>query len=67
DGTPWFLVEAKVSGRVNLSEPLAYFSDKLGVRRAFQVAQRLDYVDRSCWPLERPTIVPARTFLSQLV
>ncbi|MEM1182453.1 MAG: ATP-binding protein [Acidobacteriota bacterium] len=67
DGTPWFLVEAKVSGRVNLSEPLAYFSDKLGVRGAFQVAERLDYVDRSCWPLERPTIVPARTFLSQLV
>lgn len=34
---------------------------------ALQVASDLPYVDRNCFEVLRPTIVPARTFLSQLV
>ncbi|MEM8996057.1 MAG: DUF4143 domain-containing protein, partial [Acidobacteriota bacterium] len=67
DGEPWFLVEAKVSGSAGLSEGLTYYAQKLGVRLALQVARRLGDVGQSCWDLERPTRVPARTFLSQLV
>lgn len=67
DGTPWMLVEAKRSAKASLSEPLVGFHQALGTEHAFQVALDLDYVDRDVFSLRRPTIVPARTFLSQLV
>ena len=34
---------------------------------AFQVSFALDYVDADCFTRSTPTIVPAKTFLSQLV
>jgi len=67
DGEAWLLVEAKVSGQRQLSPSLACFRDQLGAPLALQVAGDLPFVDRDCFALERPTIVPARTFLSQLV
>ena len=67
DAVPWFLVEAKRSGGVPLSDSLVRYRRKLGVSLALQVAEKLDFVERSCWRLGREMIVPARTFLSQLV
>ena len=65
-GEPWMLVEAKLSGRAALSPSLLHFQRQLGADLAFQVAHDLPFVDRSCFDLTRPTIVPAQTFLSQL-
>ena len=67
DGQPWFLVETKVSGNAGLSRNLAYFQEQTGAAHAFQLAMDLPYVDRDCFTERRPVIVPARTFLSQLV
>lgn len=67
DGQPWMLVEAKLSGRAGLSPSLLHFQRQLDAELALQVALDLPYVDRSCFDLPRPTIVPGRTFLSQLV
>lgn len=67
DGEPWLLVEAKLSGQAKLSSALAHHQDQLAVPVALQVALDLPYLERNLFTLDRPTIVPARTFLSQLV
>ena len=64
---PWLLVEVKSSGRAKLSPHLARFQEKTGAPHALQVAIDHDYVDGDCFLPRRPTIVPAKTFLSQLV
>ena len=66
DGEPWFLVEAK-QGEKELSPALAYFQEQTGAPHAFQVSFALDYVDADCFTRNTPTIVPAKTFLSQLL
>lgn len=67
DGEPWFLVEVKRSGNASLSSHLHRFQEQTGARYAFQVAMDAPYVDRDCFDQAGPIIVPARTFLSQLV
>jgi len=67
DGEPWLLVEAKTTDRGRLSKSLLHHRDQLGAPIALQVARDLPYLDRDCFTLDRPQIVPARTFLSQLV
>ncbi|MBU8872092.1 MAG: ATP-binding protein [Gemmatimonadales bacterium] len=67
DGAPWFLVEVKTSGKASLSPNLPYFQQAVGAEHAFQVAFDLPYVARDCFSADRPLIVPARTFLSQLI
>lgn len=67
DGLPWFLVEVKSSGNASLSPALQRFQDQTGAAHAFQVALDLPYVDRDCFAHNRPIIVPAQTFLAQLV
>lgn len=67
NGEPWFLVEVKTSGRRVLSPNLAYFQKQTGAKHAFQVVFDLDYVERDCFETTAPVIVPASTFLSQLV
>lgn len=67
DGEPWLLVEAKLSGRGGLSPGLLHFQRQLQAGIAVQAARDLPHVERSCFDLDRPTVVPARTFLSQLV
>ena len=64
---PWLLVEAKVSSRKDLSKSLIYFQRQLEAPLALQAALDLSYVERDCFSLSRPMIVPARTLLSQLV
>ncbi len=67
DGRPWFLVEVK-HGDGKLSPSLKTFQDQLDVPHAFQVVIDADYVDADCFSQgRRPLVVPARTFLSQLL
>ena len=67
DGRPWFLVEVKHADE-SMSPSLKRFQDQLGAPFAFQVTVDSDYVDRDCFAAPgRPLIVPARTFLSQLL
>ena len=67
DNHPWLLVEVKTSGRAALSRHLKLFQEKTGAKHALQVALALEYVDSDCFGAGRPIIVPAKTFLSQLV
>lgn len=67
DGTPWFLVEVKHADS-SIGANLGYFQRTLNVPFAFQVTIDAEYVDADCF--ERPggpMVVPARTFLSQLL
>ena len=66
DGEPWFLVEVKKSEE-SLSDALGFFQRRLGARHAFQVVLDADYKDLDCFSSSGPVVVPARTFLSQLV
>jgi predicted AAA+ superfamily ATPase len=67
DASPWLLVEAKLSERARLSSSLEHFRSQTGADLALQVVLDLPFVDRDCFALTRPMVVPARTFLSQLV
>ena len=67
DDEPWFLVEVKTSGKAALSPHLAYFQKQTVAPHAFQVAMNLPFVARDCFEVHEPIIVPARTFLAQLV
>ena len=64
---PWLLVETKLSeGR--LSPDLERFQKLLGAPYAMQVVLEADYVDADCFAREDSAlVVPARTFLSQLL
>ena len=64
---PWFLVEAKLSANNRVSSSLQYFQDQLQCPHAFQVVFNLDYVNKNCFEYNNPVVVPASTFLSQLV
>jgi predicted AAA+ superfamily ATPase len=67
DGDPWFLVEVK-HRRDSLGEALAYYQKQLGAPFAFQVVMDANYVDADCFAQPRgPTVVPAKTFLAQLL
>lgn len=67
DNQPWLLVEVKSSVKAKLSRHLARFQQKTGAQHALQVAMDMDYVDADCFAVLKPVIVPAKTFLSQLV
>jgi hypothetical protein len=66
DGRPWFLVEAKLRDTA-LSPSLGRFQGRLKAAHAFQVVVELPYVDADCFARHEPVVVPARTFLSQLL
>lgn len=66
DRKPWFLVEVK-SGDTKLSEALGYFQAQTKARHAFQVVLDKPFVNADCFDRTDPTIVPARTFLSQML
>ena len=50
-----------------LSTALEYFQKRLQASHAFQVVIDADYVAQDCFEVQTPVIVPARTFLAQLV
>lgn len=64
---PWFLVEVKTEEKKPLSKDLSYFQKQTNAPHAFQAALSMDYVDAGCFSTRRPTIVPVKTLLSQLV
>ena len=64
---PWMLVEAKLGNHNNVSSALRYFQKMLKADYALQVVLELPYNERSCFVGPEPRIVPARSFLSQLV
>lgn len=66
DRTAWFLVEVKKSDD-RLSDALARFQAATGAKHAFQVVLDREYDGRNCFRGSEPAVVPARTFLSQLV
>ena len=67
DNSPWFLVEVKSSERTKLSSSLAYFQRQTQTPHAFQVAFDMEFVERDCFEFHQPIIVPAKTFLAQLI
>ncbi|MEA3347225.1 MAG: ATP-binding protein [Candidatus Auribacterota bacterium] len=67
DKKPWFLVEVKLSPKSGISKNLTYFQDKIKAKHAFQVVFDMEYVSKDCFKHTKPIIVPARTFLTQLV
>ncbi len=67
DNKPWFLVEAKHSDNARISSNLKKFQQATGAKHAFHVVINMDYVDVDCFSYQKPVIVPAKTFLSQLV
>lgn len=64
---PWFLVEVKLSSGKGLSPSLLHFHHILQTSHAFQVVIDLPWINKSCFEEKEAIIVPARTFLSQLV
>jgi len=66
DRKPWFLAEVKLSDR-NLSPSLLHFQGQTKAAHAFQVVMNLPYEPADGFVTSRPVVIPARTFLSQLV
>lgn len=67
DNQPWFLVEVKLSEREGINKNLFYFQEKIKARHAFQVVFDMEYIPQDCFKHTAPIVIPARTFLSQLV
>lgn len=65
DRKPWCLIEAKL-GDTHLSNALGHFQNQTKALHAFQVVINLPYEPADCFKVHRPTVVPARTLLSQL-
>ena len=66
DRKPWCLVEVK-KGDTHLSSSLRHFQSQTRAEHAFQVVLDLPFEHVDCFAATRPTVVPARTFLSQLL
>ncbi len=63
---PWFLVEVKTKAK-GISPALYHFQKETAAIHAFQIAFDLPFVEKNCFQESGPIIVPAQTFLSQLV
>ena len=66
DRRPWFLVEVKLSD-TGLSPALRHFQVQTGAAHAFQAVTSLPYEPADCFTAKQPVVVPARTFLAQLL
>lgn len=66
DNQPWFLVEVKHT-ETRLTPALALMQAQTGANHAFQVVMEEPYVEANCFRHRKPVVVPARTFLSQLL
>lgn len=67
DRRPWMLVEVKKAAP-QVASSLGHFQDQTGAPHAFQVVLEAPYVAADCFAGPRgPLVVPARTFLSQLL
>jgi hypothetical protein len=66
NGKIWFIVEVKSKAK-GLSPALYHFQEETKAPHAFQVAFDLPFVKGNCFDEKEPLIVPARTFLAQLI
>ena len=66
DKKPWMLVEAKYADS-SVSPHLWSFQKQLHAEYAFQVVIDRPYIQADCFSHHDPVVVPARTFLSQLL
>ena len=66
DRKPWFLVEVEAA-RDSRSPSLKYYQDQIKAPHAFQVVFDREFVAADCFARHEPTVVPARTLLSQLL
>lgn len=66
DKKPWVLVEVKTSD-TKLSPTLSHFQNETNAPHAFQVVMELPFISADCFSEKLPTVVPAQTFLSQLL
>lgn len=67
DQKPWVMVEVKSSPNNHISKNLHHFHKILNTPHTFQAVYDMPYVERDCFAQGKPTIVPLRTLLSQLV
>jgi hypothetical protein len=67
DNQPWFLVEVKTGSSRKVSKSLYHFQELTQCKHAFQVSFSEDFVDADCFSMDKPTIVPITTLMSQLV
>ncbi len=66
-GSPWIMLETKLSNDKRFSKSFLYFQKQLKPAYTLQVVHNMDYVNQSCLVGPDPLIVPAKTFLSQLI
>ena len=66
DRKPWFLVEVKMHDQT-LSPSLGYFQAQTNAQHSFQVVMNLPYQQADCFRIHRAVVVPAKSFLSQLL
>lgn len=64
---PWIMIEVKAAEQGRLNPNLHHFNKQLQVPHAFQAVESLPYVDKDCFSLGQPMVVPLLTLLSQLV
>ena len=64
---PWILVEVKSTDNKSISSSLHKFQQQLKAPYAFQIAFDLPFTSIDCLKLKKPMIIPAKTFLSQLI
>lgn len=64
---PWLMVEVKSSVKEPLSSSLLHFQSQLNAPHVLQLAFDMPYIENDCFSLKKPTIVPLKTFLSQLI
>lgn len=65
-GRPWLLIETKTSQQ-QISSSLLYYQKQTNAPIALQVTKNMPYIDHNCFEKEGCFIVPANTFLSQLI
>ena len=67
DQKPWLMLDVKESKNSRLNPSLSRFCEQLKVPHVFQVVADMPYIDKDCFSVNKPVIVPLTTFLSQLV
>jgi uncharacterized protein len=67
ENKPWMLVEVKLNNNKGVSKSLHYFNNLIKPTFSFQVVLNMDFVNKNCFEEPGVWIVPAKTFLSQLV
>ncbi|MBR5946762.1 DUF4143 domain-containing protein, partial [bacterium] len=66
EGEPWFLAEVKASD-TKINPSLRFFQNKTKAKHAFQIVFEEEFIKADCFTRTDPTVVPAKTLLSQLV